>query len=432
MDTSLKDDTKNIKAEGNKKDNDKKINIDFTATTWGTLLLILILTVISVVIYEPIRNAVLGYTPLTDSEIYLRGNILRQDMMLIFSIGGVSIFLLAVLTLTIPYASQKQATIIQSYNKIYSEFKLLIWFIFFMACFSVFSLLITFGRGWESFFFWQIIHEANWYFYAIGIPITFTLYLFIYLGICYLKHIYYTGLVSEILERTLIGKFCVYLNGYVQRLLGKMIDAEVTTDYKKKLLALIAINFVILVLIALVGTGIGILLAIGYTVFLFNYLLEVLDKVRALNTASSQLAKGDFNIKVPEDMGILSSFARSLNNIKEGFKLAIEREVKSQNMKAELISNVSHDLKTPLTSIITYIDLLKNENLDRDTQREYIDILDKKSKRLKVLIDDLFEASKASSGNIELNLEKLDVIALLRQTLGEMEEKINNSTLTAR
>jgi len=77
----LKDDTKNIKAEGNKKDNDKKINIDFTATTWGTLFLILILTVISVVIYEPIRNAVLGYTPLTDSEIYLRGNILRQDMM---------------------------------------------------------------------------------------------------------------------------------------------------------------------------------------------------------------------------------------------------------------------------------------------------------------------------------------------------------------
>ena len=120
-----------------------------------------------------------------------------------------------------------------------------------------------------------------------------------------------------------------------------------------------------------------------------------------------------------------------MNNIK-GFRLAVEKEVRSQNMKTELISNVSHDLKTPLTSIITYIDLLKKDDIDEETKKEYIDILDRKSKRLKVLIEDLFEASKASSGNIELHLEELDVVALLRQTLGELEEKISESTLQIR
>jgi len=165
---------------------------------------------------------------------------------------------------------------------------------------------------------------------------------------------------------------------------------------------------------------------------LFNYGINLLEKLRALNAASSELAKGNFDVTLPEDMGILSSFAKNLNNIKKGFKVAVEQEVKSQNTKAELITNVSHDLKTPLTSIITYVDLLKKEDLDPVTRKEYIDILDKKSKRLQVLIEDLFEASKASTGDIELNMEELDVVALLRQTLGEMEEKISESTLQIR
>lgn len=185
-------------------------------------------------------------------------------------------------------------------------------------------------------------------------------------------------------------------------------------------------------LINLAGPVLGTLLVIGYSAVLFNYGIKLLEKVSALNAASSQLAKGDFDLNLPEDMGILSSFANNLKNIKEGFKVAVEQELKSQNMKTQLITNVSHDLKTPLTSIITYVDLLKKEDLDPDTRREYIDILDKKSKRLQVLIDDLFEASRASTGNIELSPEELDIVALLRQTLGEMEEKINESSLTLR
>lgn len=151
--------------------------------------------------------------------------------------------------------------------------------------------------------------------------------------------------------------------------------------------------------------------------------------MRFLNEASSILSKGNFDISLPEDMGILSPFSKNLNNIKDGFKIAIDKEVKSQSMKTELITNVSHDLKTPLTSIITYIDLLKADGVKPEVQKEYLDVLDKKSKRLKTLIDDLFDISRATSGNIELYLEKLDVIALLRQTLGELEERIVKSSL---
>ena len=99
-------------------------------------------------------------------------------------------------------------------------------------------------------------------------------------------------------------------------------------------------------------------------------------------------------------------------------------------MKGELITNVSHDLKTPLTSIINYIDFLDKEDISEEEKKKYISILKERSNRLKVLIEDLFEVSKASSGNMELNMENIDLIALIRQTLGEFEEKIEKSTLS--
>lgn len=98
-------------------------------------------------------------------------------------------------------------------------------------------------------------------------------------------------------------------------------------------------------------------------------------------------------------------------------------------MKVELITNVSHDLKTPLTSIINYVELLKNEQLEPDYANDYVKILDQKATRLKTMVQDLFDISKANSGNISLNIEKLDLVALLEQTLAELEERIDKSSL---
>jgi signal transduction histidine kinase len=360
----------------------------------------------------------------------IKGYHIEQYMILLFVIGGISIIILIILAFSPVYSSQIQAAIIKIYNKIYLELKLLIWVGFFLAAFLLINFVSMNSYNYGSNYI-EIIHDANWYFYVIGIPVTFILYSLIYLSLVYIKHVYHVGFKEGVIKSSLFGKLAVYIIHSIKKIADDLIDTNITKEYHKKLLMLLGINLLAIYIIAATG-ALGWVLALAYTIFLFNYSLKVLDKVRALNEASGLLAKGNFDIVLSEDIGVLSPFSRSLNNIKDGFKIAVEEEIKSQNMKTLLISNVSHDLKTPLTSIITYVDLLKNEDIDEKAQREYIDILDKKSKRLKVLIDDLFEASKASSGNIEIHLERVDIIALLRQTLGEMEEKINDSTLQMR
>ena len=125
------------------------------------------------------------------------------------------------------------------------------------------------------------------------------------------------------------------------------------------------------------------------------------------------------------------TLANSVNSIGKGIKEAVETSMKDERMKADLITNVSHDIKTPLTSIINYVDLIKREEVDNERIRGYIKVLDEKSQRLKQLTDDLVEASKISSGNINLHFEKIDLTELMNQTLGEFSEKFEQKRLTA-
>ena len=156
-------------------------------------------------------------------------------------------------------------------------------------------------------------------------------------------------------------------------------------------------------------------------------------KIRYLNEiimGTKDAVNGELTYRISEKgNGHLKELAHNINNIRDGLKKSIENEVKSERMKTELITNVSHDLKTPLTSIINYIDLLKREELQPEEARDYVAVLDKKSQRLKILIEDLFEASKAASGAMELNIEKIDIIQLLIQALGENDEKLKERNL---
>lgn len=136
---------------------------------------------------------------------------------------------------------------------------------------------------------------------------------------------------------------------------------------------------------------------------------------------------GDPTYKIPiagEPLGELQQLAADINAISGGFDVAVKQELKNQRMKTELISNVSHDIKTPLTSIITYVDLLKKEGLDCEDAPKYLDVLDQKSIRLKKLTEDLFEAAKASSGDIPVNMGKVELVSLLNQTLGELDDRL--------
>jgi len=165
-------------------------------------------------------------------------------------------------------------------------------------------------------------------------------------------------------------------------------------------------------------------------IFLLQYILRKVILFNKIVKGTEEIASGNLNYVIEEKgHGNLSKMAHNINNMKDGFKKSVDNEMKSERMKSELITNVSHDLKTPLTSIINYVNLLKKQDISEAERAAYIEVLDRKSQRLKVLIEDLFEASKISSGAVELNIEKVDVTALLKQAMGEFDERIKNSSL---
>ena len=148
-----------------------------------------------------------------------------------------------------------------------------------------------------------------------------------------------------------------------------------------------------------------------------------------------EVKSGNLTYRIPVEtdrrgnVGELGRLAADINEISQASNLAVQNELKNQRMKTELISNVSHDLKTPLTSMVSYIDLMKQEGLDSPHAPEYLEILDEKTQRLKVLTENLFEAAKASSGAIPVHMESIDLGSLVSQSLGEMSERLTAQKL---
>jgi len=171
-----------------------------------------------------------------------------------------------------------------------------------------------------------------------------------------------------------------------------------------------------------IGSFVGILYLLysgGKKAKKYDEILEGVERIK----------NGEVDYKLTGFDGALGELADGINAIGAGITMAVSEEVKSQRLKTELLTNVSHDIRTPLTSIITSVDLLKNGKLDPEENQKYLDILENKAHRLKVLTDDLFEAAKASSGNIEVEFQAVDLEMLMTQGLGEMEEELEHSQL---
>lgn len=151
-----------------------------------------------------------------------------------------------------------------------------------------------------------------------------------------------------------------------------------------------------------------------------------------LKSGAERISAGDYNTQVSTDHLVLEfkTTAETLNHIQGGINAAVESRMRSERLKTELITNVSHDLKTPLTSIVSYVDLLKQEPAGSPAAEEYLQVLDRQSARLKKLIEDLVEASKASTGNITVHAEPLDFSMMLGQALGEYSERLEKAGLT--
>ena len=163
----------------------------------------------------------------------------------------------------------------------------------------------------------------------------------------------------------------------------------------------------------------------------YSFLVKRIKSYSKITAAIHELYIGNTNMKIDENMvnKEMQATAKEINDIAGGLSNAIEEKLKSERLKTELITNVSHDIKTPLTSIINYVDLLKKENIQNERALEYLNILDSKSQRLKKLTEDLVEASKASSGALKLNMEKLNVNELIKQISGEFEDKFKAHNL---
>lgn len=166
-----------------------------------------------------------------------------------------------------------------------------------------------------------------------------------------------------------------------------------------------------------------------FGIFIYYILMKNINEVARISRESSEIVKGNYKKNIEKKGGLYDGIVDNFNNIGENLDLAIEDAVKSERLKTELITNVSHDLKTPLTSIINYSDLLSKDDNTEDEVKEYSKIINEKSNKLKVLIEDLFEVSKATSNNIELDRQELDFNSLVQQSIGEWEDKIGENNI---
>lgn len=173
-----------------------------------------------------------------------------------------------------------------------------------------------------------------------------------------------------------------------------------------------------------------IMILFAISVWGIYYVIDRIKQFEKITKGVQEIKNGklDYIIDIDGD-NPLTKLAGDINTIADGLKNAVEKETKAERMKSELVTNVSHDLKTPLTSIINYVDLLSKEKLKPDVANEYVEVLKQKSEKLKLLTQDLFEISKVQSGNITIEVEKLDISVLVRQILAEFDEQITSSGL---
>lgn len=239
---------------------------------------------------------------------------------------------------------------------------------------------------------------------------------------------FFYSLVRRIKAKTL------WQNSYLKRLVRKVSVLAFEVYDNGNIVIRTWVPYIIFLLfnLLMILTGVGILVAIIVDVLVGIFLYHDVKERQNIVTGIEKITEGNFSYQIEQNNlhGDNLVLAKSVNSIGNSIKNAVEVSMKDERMKADLITNVSHDIKTPLTSIINYVDLIKREEVDNERVKNYIKVLDEKSQRLKQLTDDLVEASKISSGNIVLHFEKINLTELMNQTIGEFSEKFEQKNLT--
>lgn len=226
-------------------------------------------------------------------------------------------------------------------------------------------------------------------------------------------------------------------NSLIRRYGGKFVGFVKSVYQNRSVTGKMIVCFILFLIVSIIGTalsayGIGVLILILLWIAVFILLMRKVVQKQTIKESIHEIAGGnlDYQTDVSRLSGDDLEMAENLNRVRDGMQKALNEQMKSERLKTDLITNVSHDIKTPLTSIINYVDILKRENIQDEKIRSYIDVLDRKSQRLKHLTEDLVEASKISSGNIRLDIQTINLKQLIKQTNGEFEEKFENRQLS--
>lgn len=279
-------------------------------------------------------------------------------------------------------------------------------------------LLCTFFIGWEELYYeWGRV-----FFYAALVPLVL-LFLCAFAAQCK---------AGTVLRGALIGRIARFLWRIVRSLFLGLWRIARNLPLLWKTALVMAGVFFLEMLFVLAGYGsVDGIFVIMKAVELLAALYIALN-LRTLQKGGEKLANGDFSSPIDTKylIGDFKRYGQELNDVQSGLEQAVQEQMKAEHLKTELITNVSHDIKTPLTSIVNYVDLLKKEDMPSPAAREYIAVLDRQSHRLKKLTEDLVEASKASSGALNVELQPTDVNVLLSQIEGEYQERLAACHLT--
>ncbi len=277
-----------------------------------------------------------------------------------------------------------------------------------------------------------VAHFFDWRVVVILAVAEFTVSYFLIMG--YLLSVAKRIKTNTLFKNTVVYRVAIFLFGVLKRIFLPVKKAVLGLPGIPKtalaVFAVIAIEFMMIFFCRYEVDNLLIFWLIRSIVIAVALLITAIN-INRLKKDSERIASGDVEYRLTTDnlYGDLRSLGENINNIGDGFSNALEDKLKSERMKTELITNVSHDIKTPLTSIINYVDLLKKETIENKSANDYIEVIDRQSIRLKKLVEDLVEASKASTGNIPVNLAPCDMSVMLSQAVGEYDERLQKSGL---
>lgn len=376
--------------------------------------------------YETIKNMtfIYGIEDIVTSEfnqtyLYNQLNYKYEEMVYRYIWGG--IILVILLGLVIPYRKEKDIFMMKRLIKAPLDVKVVL---------IIFNIIMCIYSAWIAIETISGLVSGGLYLrvgdYEVSVIITIISNILIFL-VAYIT-LFYNVVIVKSIKREENNKDTLISIG-IKKFIEKI---DLRKFNKKRVIILLIINLIIVSLLSLFWFF-GIIGALLYTVFLYVLIRSNIKKFnkeyKLILDSASMINKGDLDYKIEEDFLWLDSLKEDVLCMKSSFIKSIEEEIKNQNMKGELLNNISKDLNTPVDNISSYIEKLKDDNLSDEERIKYIEKLEKKSYEFKKLIEDLFEVSKVNSGSIKLDLNNVDVVALIKQTIVEEKEKIDNALL---